>query len=178
MTHDCCSNVKPQTDTSHPPAGGTDERGNKTVYSCPMHPEVRSERPELCPECGMALLPVKGEKLSARRSLSAGGKVKSSHEEHAGHFDKHKGHNVNIFKRKFWMSLVLTIPIVLYSEVAQKMGIALPPFTGVEWLAPILGSIVFLRRMGLSHRRIPGASRAASRYDDPYRARDFCRLRV
>ncbi|KKW22597.1 MAG: hypothetical protein UY62_C0001G0010 [Parcubacteria group bacterium GW2011_GWF2_50_9] len=143
MTHDCCSNVKPQTDTSHPPAGGTDERGNKTVYSCPMHPEVRSERPELCPECGMALLPVKGEKLSARRSLSAGGKVKSSHEEHAGHFDKHKGHNVNIFKRKFWMSLVLTIPIVLYSEVAQKMGIALPPFTGVEWLAPILGSIVF-----------------------------------
>src|SRR3989338_2068505 len=76
MTHDCCSNVKPQTDTSHPPAGGTDERGNKTVYSCPMPPEVRSERPELCPECGMALLPVKGEKLSARRSPSPAAKVK------------------------------------------------------------------------------------------------------
>ena len=143
--HDCCHDIKPQANAIPliPPSqeGGSEERS--VVYSCPMHPEVVSNRPGLCPECGMTLLPAKSEKLPARLSIGAGGKVKNSHEEHASHFDKHKGHNVNIFKRKFWVSLVLTIPIVLYSEVAEKVGIALPPFTTVEWLAPILGSIVF-----------------------------------
>src|SRR3989338_8800405 len=124
MTHDCCSNVKPQTDTSHPPAGGTDERGNKTVYSCPMHPEIRSESPGLCSECGMALLPVKSEKL----------RVKSSHEKHAGYFDKHTGHFTNIFKIKFWVSLALTIPIFLYSEITETLfGFRLPELKIENW---------------------------------------------
>src|SRR6516165_12661972 len=29
-----------------------------TVYTCPMHPEVRQDRPGACPMCGMALEPV------------------------------------------------------------------------------------------------------------------------
>ena len=103
-----------------------------------MHPEVVSERPGLCPECGMALLPQQ-QKHDSRFKIH-----ESRREgEHAGHFDKHKGHSVNIFKRKFLVSFALTVPIVLYSEVAEKLGITLPAFTGVEWLAPILGSFVF-----------------------------------
>jgi len=33
------------------------ERSEPTVYSCPMHPDVRADRPGSCPRCGMALRP-------------------------------------------------------------------------------------------------------------------------
>ena len=37
-----------------PPAPPTAD----TVYTCPMHPEVRQSGPGHCPKCGMALEPV------------------------------------------------------------------------------------------------------------------------
>ncbi|HEY5869413.1 MAG TPA: heavy metal translocating P-type ATPase [Candidatus Tectomicrobia bacterium] len=41
---------------AHDTHGGAPVTG--TVYTCPMHPEVRQERPGACPHCGMALAPV------------------------------------------------------------------------------------------------------------------------
>ncbi len=35
-----------------------------TEYTCPMHPEVKSDKPGTCPKCGMALVEVKKEKKS------------------------------------------------------------------------------------------------------------------
>jgi Cu(I)/Ag(I) efflux system membrane fusion protein len=29
---------------------------NSTIYSCPMHPEVNSDKPGKCPKCGMELV--------------------------------------------------------------------------------------------------------------------------
>ena len=40
------------------------------------------------------------------------------HDAHAGH-DKHAGHSVDMFRDRFWLSLILTIPVVLYSEMVQ-----------------------------------------------------------
>ena len=36
-----------------------------TVYTCPMHPEVRQDRPGACPMCGMALEPVTAASVQA-----------------------------------------------------------------------------------------------------------------
>ena len=33
------------------------EEGEQTVYTCPMHPEVRQSEPGTCPTCGMELQP-------------------------------------------------------------------------------------------------------------------------
>lgn len=32
---------------------------NKKIYTCPMHPEVISDKPGSCPKCGMGLVPTK-----------------------------------------------------------------------------------------------------------------------
>lgn len=57
---------------------------------------------------------------------------------------KHEGHNTNIFAKKFWVSLILTIPIVLYSPLPQTFLDWSPPVFPGSWLIPpLLGSVVF-----------------------------------
>src|SRR5215211_5875055 len=66
------------------------------------------------------------------------------HDAHAGH-DKHAGHSVAMFRDRFWLCLILTIPVVLFSEMVQDwLGFSLPEFPGDELIAPVLGTIVFL----------------------------------
>ena len=33
------------------------------VYTCPMHPEVRRDKPGMCPECGMNLIKIQNAKI-------------------------------------------------------------------------------------------------------------------
>jgi P-type Cu+ transporter len=67
------------------------------IYTCPMHPEIEQDHPGACPKCGMTLEPKtigdEEEEQSETRSLS----------------------------RKFWIALVLTIPVLLLA-----MGHAIP----------------------------------------------------
>jgi hypothetical protein len=47
-----------------PPVSATDARPSSqptTVYTCPMHPEVISDKPGKCPKCGMTLVPKQPE---------------------------------------------------------------------------------------------------------------------
>ena len=61
---------------------------------------------------------------------------------HAGH-DKHAGHDPEMFRRRFWLSLLLTIPLVVTSEMVMDwFGYELD-FPGTSWLGPVLGSVVF-----------------------------------
>ena len=63
---------------------------------------------------------------------------------HAAH-NKHAGHDPDVFRRQFWIVLLLTIPVVVWShEVMMWLGYTAPEFPGSEWVSPILGTIVFL----------------------------------
>ncbi|RIL07222.1 MAG: heavy metal translocating P-type ATPase [Proteobacteria bacterium] len=62
---------------------------------------------------------------------------------YAGH-DRHAGHSVAMFRDKFWLTLLLTIPVVLLShDVQMWLGYRTPGFPGSRYLPAILGSVVF-----------------------------------
>jgi P-type Cu2+ transporter len=64
----------------------------------------------------------------------------SGHGQHGGH-----GDHAAQFRDRFWLSLALTIPVIVYSEMVQEwLGFTPPRFPGSQWVAPVLGTIVFL----------------------------------
>lgn len=96
-------------------------------YACPMHPEVTSDEPGKCPKCHMALEKVR----------QTTGKQDHAH-------DKHAGHSPHMFKQKFWLSFLLTIPTVLFSHTVQGwLGFELT-FPGSVYLPAVLGTVIFL----------------------------------
>jgi Cu2+-exporting ATPase len=61
-----------------------------------------------------------------------------------GNPDKHAGHSVAMFRDKFWLSLALTLPVVLLShDVQEWFGYQVPSFPGIDFAPAILGTIVF-----------------------------------
>ena len=63
--------------------------------------------------------------------------------EHAEHVD-HTGHE-DMFRRRFWVSLLLSIPVLLYTPMLQMwFGFRMPEFPGSQWVAPLFSVIVFL----------------------------------
>ena len=67
----------------------------------------------------------------------------SGHDDHAGH-NKHAGHDPEMFRRRFWISLILTVPLVVTSHMVMDWFGYTLDFPGIEWVGPVLGSIVFL----------------------------------
>jgi P-type Cu2+ transporter len=69
----------------------------------------------------------------------------SSHQHHAaGAHDKHAGHSVAMFRDKFWLSLALTVPVVILSpDIQEWFGYSLPTFPGEQYAAAILGTVIF-----------------------------------
>ncbi|WP_373693350.1 heavy metal translocating P-type ATPase [[Mycobacterium] burgundiense] len=70
------------------------------------------------------------------------------HDADAGHadHDRHAGHGAHgeMFRRRFWVSLVLSVPVVVFSHmVAELLGYTRPDFPGMPWIAPILGTVIF-----------------------------------
>ena len=56
----------------------------------------------------------------------------------------HSGHE-QVFRRRFWICLALTIPVLLFSPMIQEwLGFSMPQFAGSEWMAPLFAIIIFL----------------------------------
>jgi len=66
-------------------------------------------------------------------------------DHHGASHDRHAGHSVAMFRDKFWLSLALTVPVVLLStDIQEWFGYTVPTFPGSEYLPAILGTAVFL----------------------------------
>lgn len=67
-----------------------------------------------------------------------------THTNHAGSHDKHAGHSPEMFRSKFWLSLVLTIPTLLYSEMVQNwLHFSMPVFFGSKYVPFVFGTVLF-----------------------------------
>ena len=97
-------------------------------YTCPMHPEVVSDKPGQCSKCGMNLV-----------------EVDDPHMQHGGDegHDKHAGHSPGMFKQKFWLSLLLTIPTLAFSHTVQSWFGFHWVFPGSEYIPAAFGLIIF-----------------------------------
>lgn len=71
-----------------------------------------------------------------------------NHEHHSGHtghnHDKHAGHSPEMFKQKFWLSLVLTIPTLVFSHTVQSWFGVSWIVTGGEYIPALFGILIFL----------------------------------
>ena len=65
------------------------------------------------------------------------------HESSQPGHDQHAGHDPEMFRRRFWISLLLTIPLVVTSETVMEWFNYELDFPGTSWLGPVLGSVVF-----------------------------------
>ncbi|GAB1471709.1 heavy metal translocating P-type ATPase [Chloroflexota bacterium] len=64
------------------------------------------------------------------------------HDEHAGHTD-HSGHE-QMFRVRFWGSLLLSIPVLVFSPALQNwLGFTAPSFTGSTWISFIFSLVIF-----------------------------------
>jgi Cu+-exporting ATPase len=67
------------------------------IYTCPMHPEIEQDHAGACPKCGMTLEP---------KSIGS---------------EEEEQRETRLLSRKFWIALVLTIPVLFLA-----MGHAIP----------------------------------------------------
>jgi Cu+-exporting ATPase len=70
-----------------------------SVFTCPMHPEVESTKPGVCPKCGMALEPKAASDMAIEDDSE-----------------------LNDFVNRFWSCLILTIPVVVPSMAHMLPG--------------------------------------------------------
>ena len=88
-----------------------------TVYTCPMHPEIRRDEPGFCPKCGMALEPVMP---TAEEGESA---------------------ELVDFRRRFWWTLPLTVVVVVLAMAGHlftTLGPAVRSWTELVLSLPVI----------------------------------------
>lgn len=91
-----------------------------TIYTCPMHPQIRQIGPGSCPICGMALEP---ETVS---------------------LDDKPDPELIDMKRRFWISLVLTLPVFVIEMATHVLNLHLMPPLWSSWISLILATPVVL----------------------------------
>jgi Cu2+-exporting ATPase len=66
-----------------------------------------------------------------------------NHAQHAGH-DKHAGHSPEIFKQRFFICLVLTLPVLYFAPSFQQwFNYQAIQFPGSNWVTPILSTVIY-----------------------------------
>ena len=83
----------------------------KKIYICPMHPDVKSNKPGSCPKCGMDLIEV-----NAQTGQHQGHKMEEASVDHAQHHRK----MAEDFRRRFFVVFPLTIVVLILSPKIQE----------------------------------------------------------
>jgi Cu2+-exporting ATPase len=99
--------------------------------------EAAAQAPSRAPEHGVHAGPPHGAHGAAHG-------VPRDHDAHAGH-DKHAGHSVAMFRDKFWITLLLTLPTLVWGEMIPRLLHFTPPAVpGARWIPVVFGTAVYL----------------------------------
>jgi Cu+-exporting ATPase len=103
-----------------PAVGGPPPPAEGTIWTCPMHPQIRRDAPGNCPICGMALEP-----------------LEPTLEE---------GPNPELvdMSRRFWISALFTVPLALLVIAMELLGWELLPMRTSTWVQLALATPVVL----------------------------------
>src|SRR6187399_1694820 len=117
-------------------------------YTCPMHPEVVKDAPGQCPKCGMTLVPLKTSTKPESPShehheMSSNKSTQQNHDHPAGGGHAHHAGMIDDFKKRFYVVLILTVPIMALSPMIQHWLNVNWSFTGSKYILLALSSIVF-----------------------------------
>src|SRR5690606_19789198 len=108
-------------------------------YTCPMHPQILKDEPGKCPLCGMALVPF-GKTSGHNHNHHEHGEHQHSAHQH----DKHEGHHTLDFLKRFWVSLIITVPILLLSPMVQEWFGFTVAFPGDKYVLLALGTFIYI----------------------------------
>ncbi|MCP4876659.1 MAG: heavy metal translocating P-type ATPase [Gammaproteobacteria bacterium] len=123
-----CPEVEEDHPTSCPSCGmalevaGAPVLNTRTEYTCPMHPEVVQDEPGLCTKCGMALEP---------RTIEI----------------EEKNEELIDMSRRFWIGVVLAMPVFGLAMVADLVPALLPAsltIKTVQWIEFVFATPVVL----------------------------------
>ena len=89
-----------------------------TIYTCPMHPEIRQDHPGACPKCGMALEP-------EMPSL-----------------DDEESPELTDFRRRFWWTLPLTVAVTILAMLGHRLNWFSP--SAQSWIELVLSAPIVL----------------------------------
>ena len=85
-----------------------------------------------------------GHDAHAGHDMHASHDAHAGHDAHGGHGD-HSAHDPKIFRAKFWISLALTVPTLVFSEGLQDiLGLSGPRFPGSQFIPAAFGVAIFL----------------------------------
>lgn len=105
-----------------------------------MHLQVIKDEPGKCPLCGMELVPMGGS-----QKPSPGHTGHGNHKSQPGNdYNKHEGHHTSDFMKRFWVSLIITIPILILSPMIQEwLGFSFT-FPGDTYVLLALGTAIYI----------------------------------
>jgi Cu+-exporting ATPase len=138
---------EPVEATAYCPDGSCDV--GATVYTCPMHPEIRQNKPGACPKCGMALESA-DPAIPATRTEYTCPMHPEIVQDHPGNCPKcgmaleprtiaieEKNEELIDMTRRFWVSAVLSLPVFLLAMIADLAPALLPDalsMQAVQWI--------------------------------------------
>ena len=135
QAHDHSSHQPPNEATSHPhpEMEPTAHPGRAEPVG---HDASHAHHPAVSPTTGQAeMMHHPGHEHALSQPASSA--------EHKAHTD-HTGHE-RLFRDRFWVCLVLSIPVLLYSPMIQEwLGFSIPSFPLSQWIVPLFSVIVFL----------------------------------